>query len=123
MGPDLESEMYQLSHMLTEQQSLLALLSATSLLGDKVPPVQESDTGAKPQDEAHEEEQRHQRLTAILEKVEGCVVRVCETSCHIFPSSCLNAFDQISQSVYSPDMALSLQAQSWYYCFRAGLFN
>ncbi|XP_063224214.1 exocyst complex component 8 [Bacillus rossius redtenbacheri] len=69
----LESEMYQLSHMLTEQQSLLSSLSSTSLLGDKAPPAQESDGGAKPRDEAREEERRHQMLTAILEKVEGCV--------------------------------------------------
>ena len=32
----LESEMYQLSHMITEQRNLLQSLAETSILGDKV---------------------------------------------------------------------------------------
>nr|CAD7587786.1 unnamed protein product [Timema genevievae] len=74
----LESEMYQLSHMLAEQRSLLGALSTTSVLGDKGPNcVEEADTGAEStedegQEEKEEEERRH-KLATILEKVEGCV--------------------------------------------------
>lgn len=71
----LESEMYQLSHMLTEQRSLLSSLASMSLLGDKissVPQEAESETEAKsPQEDG--EEERRRRLAAILEKVEGCM--------------------------------------------------
>ncbi|CAG2069522.1 unnamed protein product, partial [Timema podura] len=72
--------MYQLSHMLAEQRSLLGALSTTSVLGDKGPNcVEEADTGAEStedegQEEKEEEERRH-KLATILEKVEGCVVR------------------------------------------------
>nr|CAD7398301.1 unnamed protein product [Timema cristinae] len=74
----LESEMYQLSHMLAEQRSLLGALSTTSVLGDKGPNcAEEADTGAEStedegQEEKETEERRHQ-LATILEKVEGCV--------------------------------------------------
>ncbi|PSN36893.1 hypothetical protein C0J52_11426 [Blattella germanica] len=72
----LESEMYQLSHMLTEQRSLLASLANTSLLGDKIPSALDSDVAAGTQSEdkeEKEEEERRRKLTAILEKVEGCM--------------------------------------------------
>ena len=75
--PDLESEMYQLSHMLTEQRSLLSSLANTSLLGDKIPSALDSDSVAGTPGEGQEEkeeEERRRKLTAILEKVEGCMV-------------------------------------------------
>ncbi|PNF29096.1 Exocyst complex component 8 [Cryptotermes secundus] len=78
----LESEMYQLSHMLTEQRSLLSSLAATSLLGDKIPSAVDSDgaTGNSGEgEEQKEEEESRRKLAAILEKVEGCVTLL-ETS-------------------------------------------
>lgn len=67
----LESEMYQLSHMLTEQRGLLASLSSMSLLGDKLTKAPlEADSGVKQEDE---EEERRRKLAAVLEKVEGCM--------------------------------------------------
>ncbi|KAJ9594195.1 hypothetical protein L9F63_014355, partial [Diploptera punctata] len=72
----LESEMYQLSHMLTEQRSLLSSLANTSLLGDKIPSALDSDSAAATPSEGQEEkeeEERRRKLTAILEKVEGCM--------------------------------------------------
>lgn len=65
--------MYQLSHMLTEQRGLLASLSSMSLLGDKLTKAPlEADSGVKQEDE---EEERRRKLAAVLEKVEGCMVR------------------------------------------------
>jgi len=69
--------MYQLSHMLTEQRSLLSTLATTSLLGEKVPSAVDSDGAAGSQGEGKEqkeEEESRRKLAAILEKVEGCVV-------------------------------------------------
>jgi hypothetical protein len=40
----LESEMYQLSHMITEQRNLLTCLMETSILGEKVRDVKIIDT-------------------------------------------------------------------------------
>ena len=82
---DLESEMYQLSHLLTEQRSLIVSLLENSLLGDKPPglnrgleaktdfktnTIQASSTAAIKIDN-HE---GRKQLTALLEKVEGCAV-------------------------------------------------
>lgn len=69
--------MYQLSHMLTEQRSLLSTLATTSLLGEKIPSAVDSDGAAGSQGEGKEqkeEEESRRKLAAILEKVEGCVV-------------------------------------------------
>lgn len=68
--------MYQLSHMLSEQRSLLSSLATTSLLGDKIPSAIDSDgAGGTPgEGEEEKEEERRRKLAAILEKVEGCVV-------------------------------------------------
>lgn len=63
--------MYQLSHLLTEQKTLLNALYNTSILGDDTPLVSEADT--KKNKEEKDEEIRRQKLTAILEKVEGCI--------------------------------------------------
>ena len=75
----LESEMYQLSHLLTEQRSLLAALASTSLLGSTNSGATSSgentsEVTEKPdQEQQREEEERRRKLTAALEKVEGCV--------------------------------------------------
>lgn len=75
--------MYQLSHMLTEQRSLLSELASTSLLESTVKkitdlPENESPTDSKEstpdiKNQEEEEETRRRTLTAILEKVEGCM--------------------------------------------------
>ncbi|RZB39025.1 exocyst complex component 8, partial [Asbolus verrucosus] len=65
----LESEMYQLSHLLSEQKSLLGALSTTSILGDETPVITEVEN----KDNANEQiEDNRQKLASILEKVEGC---------------------------------------------------
>lgn len=65
----LESEMYQLSHLLSEQKSLLSALSATSILEDSTHVNIERNNKL---DEQEIEEENKQKLAAILEKVEGC---------------------------------------------------
>lgn len=78
--PDLESEMYQLSHLLTEQRSLLAALASTSLLGSTNAGAatggeSTTDITTQPDEQLQrDEEERRRKLTAALEKVEGCVV-------------------------------------------------
>ncbi|XP_068084288.1 exocyst complex component 8 [Anabrus simplex] len=64
----LESEMYQLSHLLSEQRSLLSSLSSSSVLGDTVPSTVEETPAPKVDDE---QEEKRRKLAAILEKVEG----------------------------------------------------
>nr|CAG4636815.1 EOG090X021B [Ceriodaphnia reticulata]SVE72797.1 EOG090X021B [Ceriodaphnia reticulata] len=76
----LESEMYQLSHLLTEQRSLIVTLLENSLLGDKAPGlrgIEKPDTKAKFKTEVAvnlnvNNQEGRKRLTALLEKVEGC---------------------------------------------------
>lgn len=64
----LEGEMYQLSHMLTEQKSLMSSMMEMSLVSDRA--IVEEPT-AKEEDENPEEETR-KNLAFLLEKVEGC---------------------------------------------------
>ncbi|CAG9859377.1 unnamed protein product [Phyllotreta striolata] len=65
----LESEMYQLSHLLSEQKALLNCLSATSILEDVQPVNIDRDNKVNEKDL---EEENKQKIAAILEKVEGC---------------------------------------------------
>ncbi|XP_072396920.1 exocyst complex component 8 [Diabrotica undecimpunctata] len=65
----LESEMYQLSHLLSEQKSLLSALSTTSILEDTQHLSIERENKSNDKDV---EEENKQKLAAILEKVEGC---------------------------------------------------
>nr|XP_022342555.1 exocyst complex component 8-like isoform X2 [Crassostrea virginica] len=64
----LEGEMYQLSHMLTEQKSLMSSMMEMSLVSDRA--IVE-EPAAKEEDENPEEETR-KNLAFLLEKVEGC---------------------------------------------------
>lgn len=66
--------MYQLSHLLSEQRSLLNSLSSTSVLGEETPVVIESDL-KKDISEEQEEDNRRYQLASIFENVEGCGVR------------------------------------------------
>jgi len=76
----LESEMYQLSHLLTEQRSLIVTLLENSILGDKAPGLRGVDTkpSLKLKTAANSlsfeeiSKDGRKRLTALLEKVEGC---------------------------------------------------
>nr|CAI5822840.1 unnamed protein product [Callosobruchus analis] len=65
----LESEMYQLSHLLSEQKALLSTLSSTSILEHSTYHSIENENKS---DDANQEEETKQKLATILEKVEGC---------------------------------------------------
>lgn len=64
--------MYQLSHLLSEQKSLLNTLSSTSILGEDAPFNAEPEQ--KENDVKNQEEETRLKLASILEKVEGCKV-------------------------------------------------
>ncbi|XP_040577089.1 exocyst complex component 8 isoform X2 [Lepeophtheirus salmonis] len=79
----LESEMYQLSHMITEQRNILSALAETSILGDKVPifnetekPIVEPDTEAEKINKQKQMrsafEEGRKKLYELLERVEAC---------------------------------------------------
>ncbi|KAL1459650.1 hypothetical protein WDU94_011613 [Cyamophila willieti] len=65
----LEGEMYQLSHLLTEQRSLLATLAHSSIV-EGVAPLNTSVNTSVEQDK---ETQARKQLNDIMQKVEGCV--------------------------------------------------
>ncbi|KAK6617456.1 hypothetical protein RUM43_014465 [Polyplax serrata] len=70
----LESEMYQLSHLLFEQKSLLEVLVDTNF-NDSLNEVQDEKDKQKEEDEKKKEKTEEDRirvLTTVLEKVEGC---------------------------------------------------
>lgn len=80
---DLESEMYQLSHLLSEQRSLLIALLENSILGDKAPGLKGIEVKSDMKSKFNSPEALNltgnfqagrNRLTALLEKVEGCTV-------------------------------------------------
>lgn len=72
---DLEGEMYQLSHLLTEQSSLLNLLANSTIVSD-----QTANTDKETNDVSNDkvdnvnEEKRIQKLLNIMERVENCTV-------------------------------------------------
>ncbi|XP_076033752.1 exocyst complex component Exo84 [Oratosquilla oratoria] len=70
----LEGEMYQLSHMITEQKSLLTSLLELSITGERGPGSAAQDMIEVNPQEIKEKRERENRkkLTALLEKVEGC---------------------------------------------------
>ena len=53
----LESEMYQLSHMITEQRNILQAMAETSMLGDKVPLTHEIDETQKTEESGSKTQQ------------------------------------------------------------------
>lgn len=61
----LESEMYQLSHMLTEQQSVINALVEFSIIGSKAPSAAERQAEKK-------DDESNKNISTLLEKVEGC---------------------------------------------------
>lgn len=64
----LEGEMYQLSHMLTEQKSLMSSMMEMSLISDKA--IVDEPEEDKEQENPEEDSRRN--LAFLLEKVEGC---------------------------------------------------
>jgi hypothetical protein len=69
--------MYQLSHMLSEQRSLLSSLTETSLLGIRATIVGPSgDDAVSPGGDESVEDAQRRKLASIIEKVEGCVVNI-----------------------------------------------
>lgn len=69
----LESEMYQLSQLLSEQRSLLTTLGSTRTTGVIFEESSESQLENLNDSTSKEEEQR-QKLTQLLENVEGAMV-------------------------------------------------
>lgn len=65
--------MYQLSHLLSEQKSLLNSLASTSILEDSTPRNIEIENNVNEKDQ---DEESKQKIAAILEKVEGCKVNI-----------------------------------------------
>ncbi|XP_063410901.1 exocyst complex component 8-like isoform X1 [Mytilus trossulus] len=63
----LEGEMYQLSHILTEEKSLMSSMMEMSLVSDKAIVEQ-----PKEQSQENPEEDTRKNLAFLLEKVEGC---------------------------------------------------
>lgn len=67
--------MYQLSHLLSEQRTLLSSLAETALLADETPTVETDGSSEQPDmSEEQERDTKRRKLMAILEKVEGCAV-------------------------------------------------
>lgn len=67
--------MYQLSHLLSEQRTLLSSLAETALLADETPTVEIDGSSEQPDmSEEQERDNKRRKLMAILEKVEGCAV-------------------------------------------------
>lgn len=71
----LEGDMYQLSHLLSEQRSLLTTLATTSMFEDQERiPLNESKN--KKEDDEEMDLKRRQALSDIAEKIEGCIVSI-----------------------------------------------
>lgn len=70
----LESEMYQLSHLITEQKSLLTSLLELSITGERGPGSAAQEMIEVDPQEVKEKRERENRkkLTGLLEKIEGC---------------------------------------------------
>jgi len=71
---DLESEMYQLSHLLSEQRDLLANLLDTSIVGNRTVIMDKEKQPEEQKNKVVSEEEERRKLASIIEKVEGCVV-------------------------------------------------
>ena len=69
----LEGDMYQLSHLLSEQRSLLTTLATTSMFEDQKR-IHLSETESK-EDDDDADMKRRQALSDVAEKIEGCIVR------------------------------------------------
>ncbi|XKL68109.1 hypothetical protein PGB90_003600 [Kerria lacca] len=68
----LEGDMYQLSHLLSEQRSLLTTLASTSVFQNQER-IELNDPENSKYDEDNIELKRKQALSDIAEKIEGCI--------------------------------------------------
>lgn len=74
---DLEGEMYQLSHLLTEQASLLNSLASSSIVSEQISDSNKEMNGApNAKVDNVNEEKRVQKLLNIMERVENCSVSI-----------------------------------------------
>lgn len=69
----MEGDMYQLSHLLSEQRSLLTTLASTSVFQNQER-IELNDPENSKYDEDNIELKRKQALSDIAEKIEGCIV-------------------------------------------------
>ncbi|MPC31994.1 Exocyst complex component 8 [Portunus trituberculatus] len=84
---DLESEMYQLSHLITEQKSLLTSLLELSITGERGPgSAAQEMIEVNPQElKRMQNRENRKKLTGLLEKIEGCShVMEVEDRCLVF---------------------------------------
>lgn len=74
---DLEGEMYQLSHLLTEQASLLNSLASSSIVSEQSSNSDKEVNGIQSVEVDNVvEEKRVQKLRNIMERVENCSVSI-----------------------------------------------
>lgn len=74
---DLEGEMYQLSHLLTEQASLLNTLASSSIVWEQMSDSSKELNGVQNTEVDNVvEEKRVQKLLNIMERVENCNVSI-----------------------------------------------
>ncbi|XP_033764369.1 exocyst complex component 8-like [Pecten maximus] len=108
----LEGEMYQLSHTLTEQKSLMSSMMEMSLVSDKAI-VEEP----KEQEQENPEEETRKNLAFLLEKVEGCSSVTEVPGRHLVHNSDLAELDAESfmqiQRVHSFLLNDSLMIATW----------
>lgn len=71
---DLEGEMYQLSHLLTEQASLLNSLASSSIVSEQISNSGKVNGIQNTEIDNVIEEKRVQKLLNIMERVENCNV-------------------------------------------------
>lgn len=103
--------MYQLSHTLTEQRALLNSLMETSLLGDKVPAL---DLDFREKEKEEKEDEGRKKLTEVLEKVEGCVVRRFKIEFELKPQLEVNVCPSLL-STFPSFLSLSHRVHYFYY--------
>lgn len=105
----LESEMYQLSHMLTEQQNVMQSLLEISITDSKGPDTEENRNEKK-------EEDPRKNLSTLLEKVEGCTHILDVKDRYIIHNGEVSELDQdlnASKKIYVVLLTDSLLLADW----------
>uniref|UniRef100_A0A0P4WL32 Exocyst component Exo84 C-terminal domain-containing protein n=1 Tax=Scylla olivacea TaxID=85551 RepID=A0A0P4WL32_SCYOL len=115
----LESEMYQLSHLITEQKSLLTSLLELSITGERGPgSAAQEMIEVNPQElKRMQNRENRKKLTGLLEKIEGCShVMEVEDRCLVFDGDLveLNQDDYTAmQRIHAYLLNDSLMIASW----------
>ncbi|XP_064461321.1 exocyst complex component 8-like [Ornithodoros turicata] len=105
----LESEMYQLSHMLTEQQNVMQSLSKLSVTDSKG-----SDSGEHANEKKEEDPRKN--LSTLLEQVEGCTHLLDVKERYLIRSGEVTELDQdlnASKKIYVVLLTDSLVLADW----------